>query len=244
MKKISAAVVVIVLLMAAILSPASADGTIYDLTVNPLETTSLEASWSAVGTDEPLYTITCQAEGTDRITERRTYHTSCIINYLSPETTYIITVSTADGHMATATIAMPSPASYIDFNYSLLDVGLYQATADETDYAAFTTLTGATLADLLDGNDFHFMFRFKLAATTRPKYLDYELVVRMPNGDVYTVPDVFWYENNRTTITEYVPFTRAFEKILRDYGEFPAGEYTLTMYIDNGFAAETTFTME
>jgi len=242
-KKLTAVILALTLLITG-LAAASAIGEIADLTATAIDSTSVGVSWTAAGSDEPLYTVVCQTQGTDRSTQRRTYHPYCTINYLSPGTSYLITVSTKDGSVASTTITMPTPASYTDFNYQLLEVGVYESTQYEDDYYAITAINGATLADALDVDDFSFLFRFKLSATSQNKYLDFELTLTIPNGDVYTISDVLWYAMSRTTVTEYYAFDSALKRIYSDYGAFPAGEYTLTAYIDNGFAAETTFTME
>jgi len=243
MKKLTATGLILALLL--LCAPmAGAVNTVHNLMATVIHSTSVGVSWSTSETSDPLFTVTCQAEGTDRMTERRTYRTYCEIHYLSPETTYIITVTTKSGGSATTSITIPAPSSYADFNYQLLDTGVYQSTAYEADYTAVTTLNGATLQSKLNDSDFSFRFRFRLAATWQNKYLDFELVLRLPNGDVYTIPDVLWYAANRTTVTEYYRFNSELKRIYRDYGEFPVGEYTLTAYIDNGIAAQTTFTME
>lgn len=244
MRKICAVICVIVLLIAAGVTMAGAATPIRNLFITDYDSTSVGVAWSPVGTGEPLYTVTCQIEGTDRSTERRTYRTYCTINYLSPGTTYVVTVSTGSGHTATTTFTMPSPGSFFGYNYQLLDTGVYQSTRYGTDYAAISTLNGATLMDQLGKYDFSFMFRFKMAATSKYKNLDFELTLRMPNGDVYTIPDVLEYPFSQTAVSEYYAFNSALKRIYNDYGAFPAGVYTLTAYIDNGVAAETTFTME
>ena len=244
MKKVTAIGLIIALLVIGAPLAGAATNTVHNLLATVIDSTSVGVSWSTTETHGPLFTITCQAEGTDRITVRRTYHTYCSIHYLSPETTYIITVSTKLGGSAATTVTIPAPSSYADFNYQMLDTGVYKSTRYETDYAAVTTLQSTTLESELSDYDYSFLFRFKLAATRQNKYLDFELVLRMPNGDVYTIPDVLWYAATRTTVTEYYAFNSALKRIYRDYGSFPVGEYTLTAYIDNGIAAETTFTVE
>lgn len=241
MKKISAIFLTLVLLLAGITAASAAP--IPNLEAAALDATSIGVSWGVVAGD-PLYTVTCQTQGSDYATERRTYHLYATINNLSPGTTYVITVSTKSGHTGTATVTMPLPQDYMGFGYQLLDTGLYQSTKYETDYSAFTALTGAGLHETLTDKEYHFMFRFQLKPTRDQKYLDYELVLTLPSGDAYTVSDVLVYPGNDTTITEYLPFNAALRKLFNNYGAYPAGVYTLTLYISNDFAAETTFTME
>jgi hypothetical protein len=243
MKKICAFICCAVLLTAGV-TMASAATPIRNLFITDYDATSVGVAWSPVGTNEPLYTVTCKAAGTDRVTERRTYRTYCTINYLSPGTTYEVTVSTGSGHTASTTFTMPSPGSFFGYNYQLLGTGVYQSSRYGTDYTAISALNGATLNGLLGDTDFSFMFRFKMSATSKYKNLDFQLTLRMPNGDVYTIPDVLEYPYSQTTVSEYYAFNSALKRIYNDYGEFPAGVYTLTAYIDNGVAAETTFTME
>jgi len=242
MKKMSAVLLALILLLSG-MTVALAAPPIPNLQATPYDTTSIGVSWGAIAGD-PLYTVTCKTEGSDYSTERRTYHLYCTINNLSPGTTYVITVSTKSGYTSSATVIMPVPQDYTGFGYQLLDTGLYKSTKYETDYSAFTALTGAGLKETLTDTEYHFMFRFKLNSTRVQKYLDFELVLTLPNGDAYTVSNVLEYAGSRTTITEYVPFNSALRKLYNDYGEYPAGVYKLTAYIGNDYAAETTFTME
>jgi hypothetical protein len=243
MKKRSVAIFLILALLLSGITAASAAPPIPNLQATPFDTTSVGVSWGAVAGD-PLYTVTCQTEGSDYSTERRTYQLYCTINNLSPGTTYVITVSTRRGYTSSTTVMMPLPQDYIGFGYQLLGVGLYKSTKYETDYSAFTALTGTGLYDTLAETEYHFMFNFRMSATNTQKYLDFELVLTMPNGDAYTVSNVLEYTGSDTTITEYVPFNSALRKLYNDYGTYPAGVYKLTAYIGNDFAAETTFTME
>lgn len=243
LKKITAIVLTVGLLLAS-LTVASASGAIRNLEVASYDATSVGISWDSTDPDGPLFTVTCQAEGTDRSTERRTYHTYCVINYLSPDTTYTVTISTKAGAEASITFTMPTPSAYTSYNYQLLDTGVFESEADDTYYTEVTTLDAAALYSQLSDTDFSFLLHYKMSATSEYKTLDFELVLSMPNNDVYTIADVFVYGNDRTTVTEYYPFNTALKRIYNDYGTFPAGEYTLTAYIDDGIAAETTFTVE
>ncbi len=245
MKKACAFICCVVLLTAAGITMAGAATPIRNLNITDFNATDVGVTWSPVGTNEPLYTVTCQVEGTDRVvSEQRTYRTYCKIHYLSPGTTYVVTVSTGSGHTATAAFTMPSPGSFYGYNYQLLGTGMYQSTRNETDYTAISTLNGATLKDQLNTTDFSFLFRFRMSATSKYKTLDFELTLRMPSGDVYTIPTVLEYPYYQTTVTQYYPINSALKRIVNDYGEIPAGVYTITAYIDNGIAAETTFTVE
>lgn len=243
MKKASIAVLLAAVLLLTCVAAASA-APIYNLLATPATPTTLDVSWSAVGTDGPLYTVTCQAEGAERATERRTYQTNCGIHYLSPGVTYTVTVSTKGGATGSVTVTMPQASAFTGYGFQLLGTGLYASTANETDYAAFTALTAADLQPTLSEKQYHFMFRFSIASSRDPKYLDLELVVSLPNGDAYAVSPVLDPAGNLTTLTEYISFNSALRKIYADYGTFPAGEYTLTLYIDNGLAAQNTFTMQ
>jgi len=223
---------------------AGASGAIRDLTATALDATSIGLTWTTADPDGPLFTITCRAQGAQRITERRTYHTDCTINYLSPNTTYEITVTTKAGASASVAVTMPSPTPYTDFNYQLLDTGVYKSIAYDDFHTAAPTLDGAALYASLSGYDYSFLMHFRLSATRQNKYLDFELVLRLPNDDVYTLSDVLWYAADRTAVTEYYVINPALKRIYKDYGAFPAGVYTLTAYIDNAVAAETTFSVE
>ncbi len=232
------------LLLTALLAQAGADGTIQNLTAEPSGTTSLYVSWDAAGTGEPLYTVTCRAEATDRTTERRTYLTEAGIHYLSPGEPYVITVSTADGRTATLTVTMPSPPLFTEFGYQLLGTGVYRSAANETNYSEALSTTAAALEGGLADQDTSFLLRFMLNATRDQKYLDFQLVLRLPNGDVYTLPDVLVYDGGQTTIAEYYVFDSALKKVLRDYGALPAGEYRLSAYLNDAFAGDAVFTVE
>lgn len=245
MKKVSAFICCVVLLTAAGLTLASAATPIRNLTITDFNATDVGVGWSPLGTSEPLYTVTCQVEGTDRIvSEQRTYRTYCKIHYLSPGTTYVVTVSTGSGHMATATFTMPSPGSFYGYNYQLLDTGMYQSNRNETNYTEITSFNAAAMKDQLNDTDYSFLFRFKISATSKYKSLDFQLTLRMPNGDVYTIPSVLEYSYYQTNVMQYFPINSALKRIVTDYGAIPAGEYTITAYIDNGVAAETAFTVE
>ena len=244
MKKICTAICAAVLLTAIGVTMASAATPIHNLNVAVYNSTSVGVVWSPLDTGEPLYTVTCQAEGTDRATERRTYRTYCTINYLSPNTTYVVTVSTGS-RTSSFTFTTPSPGSFTDYNYQLLDTGMYQSTRNETDYTPISALSAATLTDELGSYDINFHIRFRISATSKYKTLDFDLTLHLPNGDVYTIPEfVPSYGNSLTTVTEYYPINSALRRIHNDYGAFPTGEYTLTAYIDGGIAAETTFTVQ
>ena len=234
----------LILLLTALLLTAGADGTIANLTAEPSGTTSLYVSWDAAGAGEPLYTVSCRAEATDRTTERRTYQTEAGIHYLSPGEPYVITVSTADGRTASLMVTMPTPPLFTEFGYQLLATGVYRSTANETDYAETPSATAAALETGLADRDTSFLLRFQLAATRETKYLDFQLVLRLPNGDVYTLADVLVYDGNQTTVSEYYVFDSALRKIIRDYGALPAGEYKLTAYLNDAFAGDAVFTVE
>jgi hypothetical protein len=239
---IAAALILALLLTSAV--TASAGGVIHDVMATVIGSGSLGVSWSAIDSDEPLYTVTCQVQDSDRSTERRTYHTYCKIHNLSPETTYVITVTTKDGSTGSVTITIPKPGYFMGFGYQLLETGVYQSTAYEDDYTAVTTLNGAELATQLTSYDFSFLLKFNVTSSRNTKYLDFELSLRMPNGDVYNLSPVLEFAYYRTTITEYIPFNRLLKKIVSDYGSIPAGDYQLTAYINSGIAGEATFTVE
>ncbi len=243
MKKAAALGLVLVLLVASV-SLASAAGDVKDLSATVMNMFSVGVYWNTTNENGPLFTVTCQEEGTDRVSERRTYHNYCAIKYLNPETTYIITVTTKSGGSASTVITIPSPSSYADFNYQLLDTGVFKSTAYANDNTAVSVLDGATLKGELSSYDYNFLLRFKVASTRQNKYLDFELLLRTPNGDVYTISDVLWYSGSRTTVTEYYTFDSLLKRIYNDYGAYPAGEYSLTAFIDNGIAAEAAFTVQ
>jgi hypothetical protein len=92
--------------------------------------------------------------------------------------------------------------------------------------------------------DFHFLFQFQLAETDDLKHLNYVILLRLPNGDVYSLHDAEWYTEDSQTVAKYWPLTETLTEIMHDYGGFPAGEYTLSAYLEGEFAAELQFTME
>lgn len=244
MKKAALALCLVLLLSALGTAMAGSISHIANLTVTPSSASSLFLQWSEYNDGDFLYTVTCQAEGTDRVTERRTYKTYGTLNYLVPGQSYIITVYAEGGNTLTATAATVSASPYADFNFTLRNTGVYQSPVDAETYTPVTTLSAATLSENLDANDYSMLLNFTMAATTENKYLDLQLVLYLPNGDAFTVDDVLWYDMNQTSASEYRVFTSALKKAYDAYGGFDAGEYTLSAYIDGMLAATATFTVE
>ena len=244
MKKIAVALCLVLLLSALGTAMAGSISNIASLTVTPSSASSLFLQWSEYNEGDFLYTITCQAEGTDRVTERRTYKTYGTLNYLVPGQSYIITVYADGGNTLTATAATLSASPYTDFNFTLRNTGIYQSPAEAETYAPVATLPAATLSDDLDAYEYSMLLDFTMAATTENKYLDLQLVLFLPNGDAFTVDDVLWYDLYRTSASEYRVFNSALKKAYVAYGGFDAGEYTLSAYIDGMLAATAAFTVE
>ena len=244
MKKQYAAFGLAMLLLAASLMPAGADGYIRDLSAANIQTTSAEVAWNCTYKEDQMYTLSYRPVGLERYTTRGTYSTYYRLNYLNPGTTYELVVSTPQGNAETIVFSTPEAADYSEYNYQLLDTGLYKTPDGERNYAEVSSFNSKTLPGEVYDYDFYFMFQFKLTASEADKSLDCLLVLRLPNGDVYSTNQMYWYTLKSATHTQYYPFTDLLIEILDDYGEFPVGEYALSTYFSGGFAAATTFTVE
>ena len=244
MKKQYAAFGLAVLLLAASLAPAGADGYIRDLSAANIQTTSAEAAWNCTYKEDQMYTLSYRPAGLERYTTRGTYSTYYRLNYLNPGTTYELAVSTPEGNAETIVFSTPEATGYTKYGYELLDAGLYKTPDGERSYTELTSLSGKTLPGEVYDYDFCFMFQFKLTASEASKALDCLLVLRLPNGDVYSVNQMYWYTLKSATHTQYYPFTDLLIEILHDYGGFPIGEYALSAYFNGGLAAATAFTVE
>ncbi len=244
MKKQYAAFGLVLLLLVMSLGSAGADGTIRDLSAANIQTTSAEIAWNCTYKEDQMYTLAYRPTGLERYTTRGTHSLYYHVNYLNPGTTYELVVSTPQGSSASITFQTPEAEPYVKYGYQLLDAGLYKSPAGERNYAAVSSLNSKTLPGEVYDYTFSFMFQFSLTASKADKALDCLLVLRLPNGDVYSVNQMFWYTLKSATSTQYYPFTDLLKDVLHDYGEFPVGEYTLSTYFNGGFAASATITVE
>lgn len=244
MKKRALAFCLLLTILTLSLGLASAGGMVVYLEAEIVSATSFSITWLCTDKDDPPFTIGIQQEGVDRVTTMNTYDTYFLVNHVSPDTTYTITVSSEGGQADTTTITTPGASDYSEYNYSLKDTGLFRSTAGEEDYAEITALNSKTLPGEIYDYDFSLMFQFRLTASKVDKSLGFELMLHMPNGDFYTLSDILWYTVKSQTVTQYYTFNELLEDVLADYGEFPAGEYTLSAYFESNLAAETTFTIE
>lgn len=244
MKKLSTALFLLVILLSVSLSPAFAEGVIRDLAATEIRATSARISWNCTYKEEQQYTLTYRVDGTDRDVVRPITDTVYRLKYLSPATTYVLTVSTNTTNAKTITFTTPYAVDYAGNGYQLLDTGLYKTRAGKKDYAAVSALSSKTLPGEVYDYDFHFLFQFQLAETDDLKHLNYVILLHLPNGDVYSLHDAEWYTEDSQTVTKYWPLTETLTDIMHEYGGFPAGEYTIAAYLEGEFAAELQFTME
>ena len=244
MKKLSSAFFLILILLTASLSPAFAAGTIRDLAATEVRATSVMISWNCTYKDEQQYNVVFRVDGTDRDQARPITDTIYRLKYLSPATTYVLSVSTHLSNEKTITFTTPYAVDYSGYGYALLGTGLYKTHAGKKDYTELMGLSGKTLPGEILDYDFHFLFEFQLAETDDLKHLNYIILLHLPNGDFYSLHDAVWYTEDAQTVSDYWDLTDTLKEILKDYGEFPAGEYTLSAYLEGEFAADLTFTME
>ena len=244
MKKLSTAFFLLLILLAFSLSPAYADGVIRDLAATEIRATSAMISWNCSVKDEQQYTLVFRVDGVDREEVRPITDTVYRLRYISPATTYVVTVSTNIKNARTITFTTPYAVDYTGYGYQPLELGLYKTRAGKKDYAALSSLNSKTLPGEVYDYDFHLKFQFQLAETDDLKHLNYVFLLRLPNGDVYSLHDAEWYTEDSVTVTEYWPLTETLMNIMRDYGGFPAGEYTLSAYLEGENAAQTMFMME
>lgn len=244
MKKQFAAFGLALLLLAMSLGSAGADGTIRDLSAANIQTTSAEVAWNCTYKEDQMYTLSYRPVGLERYTTRGTSSLYYHVNYLNPGTTYELVVSTPQGSSASITFLTPEAEPFARYGYQLLDAGLYKSPAGQRNYTALTSLNSKTLPGEIYDYTFSFMFQFSLTASKADKALDCLLVLTLPNGDVYSANQMFWYTLKSATLTQYFPFTDLLTDVLGDYGEFPTGEYTMSTYFDGGFAASVAFMVE
>ncbi len=244
MKKLCAAFFLLLALLMVSLSSAGAEGVIRDLAATEVRATSAMISWNCTYKEEQQYTLTYRVDGTDRDEVRPITDTVYRLRYLSPATTYVLTVSTNMTNVRTITFTTPYAVDYTGYGYQLLDAGLYKTHTGKKDYAALTALSSKTLPGEVYDYDFHFLLQFQLQETDDLKHLNYIIVLRLPNGDVYSLHDAVWYTEDAQTVTLYWPLTDTLSDIMRDYAGFPTGEYTLSAYLEGEKAAELAFVME
>jgi hypothetical protein len=244
MKKQITAFFLLLILLTISLSSAYAEGDIRDLAATEIRATSAMISWNCTYKDEQQYDLVYHVDGVDRDEVRPITDTIYRLRYLSPATTYVLTVSTNMTNARTITFTTPYAIDYVGYGYQLLETGLYKTHAGRKDYTALTGLSSKTLPGEVLDYDFHFLFSFQLAETDDLKHLNYIILLHLPNGDFYSIHDADWYTEDSVTVSEYWNLTETLTEIMRDYGGFPAGEYSLTAYLEGEKAAELTFTME
>jgi hypothetical protein len=244
MNKRTAAIGLTVLILAIGVTTASAGGVIRDLSADAVNSTSIEAVWNCTDKDDPLFILTYRVVGQERAVRLNTHGEYYLFSSLCPDTAYEITVSTESGGTQTAIVTTDASPDHVGYNYQLLETGVYQSASGEEDYTAVTSLGGAALAGELDTTDYSLRFTFKITAAETDRTLDFVLALRLPNGDIYTASDTFWYTQRSQTVTQPYVFNDLLEEIADDYGAFPAGTYTLTAYLNGSFAAETAFAIE
>ena len=243
MKKLLAAFGLLVIMAVMAIGPAYAGGLIRDLAVTALDATSVEAVWNCTDKADQLFTLTLQVQGVDRIATHGTHDTYYRFSSLCPDTTYIVTVSAEGGSTASAIVTTPETQNYERFNYTLLDAGVYTSETASAD-TAVTTVTAASLPDALDDIDYNLVFSFKLTAAEETRAIAFMLALRLPNGDLYSSSDIFWYGPKSQTVSQDYCFNALLETVMSDYGTLPSGDYALTAYFENYTAAEATFTVE
>ena len=242
MKAKAAAFGLLVLVLVLSLALASADGLVVYLSGESLDATSIAINWLCTDKEDPAFTVSSHVAGVDRTSQWLTYRNYYVINHVLPGTTYVISVSSSTTQ--TVTVTTPEADDYGEFNYQLLDTGLYKTYAGEEDYTALTALNSKTLPGEIYDYDFNFMFRFSLTASNKQKALPFELMLELPNGDVYALSDILWYGVRSETYTQYYSFNGLLAQVMADYDGFPTGDYTLYAYFDDDFAAGYTFLME
>jgi hypothetical protein len=223
---------------------AGTGGQICDLTAEAADSTTISAAWNCTDKENPLYILTCRVDGVGRVSQWNTYRDTFLFNNLSPNTTYVITVSAQGGSTQTATVTTPAGSGFIGYNYQLLAAGVYLSDTDAENYTVLACVDGDALAGMLEDNDFSLMLSFQLTAAQADRALDYLLVLRLPNGDIYTASQQLWVTQKSQTVTEYFTFNALLETAAQHYAAFPVGEYTLTAYCNDGLAAETDFMVE
>lgn len=221
---------------------AGADGLVVDLTGEALDATTLAVHWLCTDTENPAFTVTARMQGVDRTESWETRRNYYEIRHVLPGTAYEITVASADRQ--TVTVTTPEADAYTDYGYRLLDTGLYQAAKGSKEYTALAALYSQTLPETLRANDIGFLFQFRLTASKKQKSLGFELLLQLPNGDVYALSDILWYAARSQTHTQQYAINGLLQAVYADYGGFPTGEYTLHAYFNGDRAADMTFTME
>ena len=245
MFKKSLAFSLLLVLLTASLGVSGADGLIADLTNGVIKSISAEASWNCTVKEEQVYYLDYHIAGIERNERRQTTDLYYRLNYLSPGTDYVLTVSTYGGGQASIAFATPEAAPYARFHFELLDKGLYKSRAGKKDYEAVTAaLNGKTLPGEIYDYDYSFLFQFKLTASKAGKSMHCTLVLHLPNGDAYSRDELVFYTHKSATLSQYVPFSDLLQNVLKDYGEIPAGEYTLDAYFDGETVAGMAFTVE
>jgi hypothetical protein len=235
---------VLFLLCMALLASAGADALIRDLSAQATDATSITANWNCTDKENPLFTVTCGVEGVERRETWSTYRNTFLFSGLCPNTAYVITISSQAGSTQTATVTTPEAFDHIGYNFTLLDAGVYTAPADTEEMAALAAMNGDTLLQMLDETDIGVWFTFTITAAEDDRSLPFLLVAHLPNGDIYTASDLFWYTQRSQTVTQTFVFNDLLTQIAEDYGALPAGEYALSAYFNGGLGAETAFTVE
>jgi hypothetical protein len=244
MNKRDAAVGLMVLILAIGVRMASAGGVIRDLSADAVNSTSIEAVWNCTDKDDPMYILTYRVAGQERAVRLNTHDEYYRFGGLCPGTTYEITVSTESGGTQSATVTTDTSPDHVGYNYQLLKAGVYQSSSGGEDYTAVTSVSSAALAGELGDTDFSLLFTFKITASETDRSMDFVLALRLPNGDIYTASDTYWYTQRSQTATQPYVLNDLLEEAASDYGAFPAGTYTLTAYLNGSFAAETAVTVE
>ncbi len=244
MKKYTAALCLLLLLLSAALRAAAGEQLVVYLSGEALDATSIGINWLCTDKEDPAFTIDMQVQGVDRSVRMKTYDTYFSINHLYPGTPYVITVSSETGGSQTITVTTPAAEPFTDYSYALKATGLYKSYAGSREYTELSSLNSQTLPGEIYDYDFHFMFRFLMMASRAQKSETFELMLRLPNGDAYALSDILWYGKRTQTHTQYYAFTELLKEVLADYGAFPTGEYTLTACFVGKLAAQMTFMME
>jgi len=224
---------------------SGAEGLICDLSNGIIKSISAEASWNCTYKEEQVYYLDYHVAGIERSEQRQTTDLYYRLNYLSPGTDYVLTVSTYNGGQSSIAFTTYEAADYSRYHFNLLGTGLYKSRTGKKDYEEVTTaLNSKTLPGEIYDYDYNFMFQFKLTASDDDKSMHCTLVLHLPNGDVYSSDELVWYTHKSATLSQYSPFSDLLQDILSDYGAIPTGDYTVTAYFDGETVAEMTFTVE
>lgn len=166
--------------------------------------------------------------------------------YLVPGMSYWLTIVNADGHGVYIAYSVPEAEPFTDFTITpTLQPLMRISSGDETSDVNVSSFSSAEIGLQLCEHGLYIRLDFP----TLESDVEYtaQMVITSPNGltltdSVFSLPFAA-HETGCYRYWEFFNLAWYFDVLNRRYDTVPAGEYTVTLYLDGKLAADATFTV-